>query len=64
LFTIASTKDSSSNLIALSGSMLGLAIAIVFLPFGVSISKEKASTSSGCFNLMISVFFYSKSMPM
>jgi len=57
LFTIASTKEVSSSLMAFSGSMLGFAIAIVFLPLGVSISKENASTSSGCFNLMISVFF-------
>jgi len=52
------TKLLSSALMALPFSMTGLAIDIVLVPWAVSISNEKASVSSGCLSLMISVFFF------
>ena len=50
-------NDCSSSFIAFTGAVSGLITAIVFVPFGVSRSNEKALASPGCFNLMISVFF-------
>ena len=63
LFKIECTKLLSSALMALPSSITGFSIEIVLVPWCVSISKEKVSGSSGFFNLIISVFFSKKSIP-